>query len=593
MSKKLISNGNNIYRILEEKDESFLVINCIKRAMPTWINKSSFIMYHEISEEEFLKTINRTIIDDSELTQEQKNLINQRYGSISLILPVISDEVLRRKSIEACAGNFSVSKETIRYRLYDYLIYQTPNALISVNKNDEKKLTNDERNFRWALNKYYYNSLELSLKETYRRMLKDKYCDMNGNLLSDIPTFRQFNYYFYKTLKVENKIISRMGKGKFMRDYRILLGNSVRDFCKSIGYGMFDSTICDIFLVNDKGDLLGRPILTACVDAYSHICMGYSLGFKGGMTSLVSLIKNINEDKVKYCEKFGIKIERKDWNVVGLPHKFITDKGREYVSDNFSQLAELGIEIINLPPYRPELKGCVEKFFDLIQNSFTKQLATKGVIFPDYQERGGIDYRKKACLTIEDFEKIIIHCIINYNTKKIVDMPLDLVGKVKPFSSEIWNYELNHSSRNLINIDTRLLELTLLPRTKGKFRRDGLIVNKFRYKNLDFSNRYLTKSDCIVSYDPNNIGSVWLYEKGQYFKFEIIEKYLEDRTLEESQKIVSDKSLIEKECEKEVIQGAIDLYKEIEIIAGSKENINVNLKEVRKHRKNVIKGNRL
>ena len=29
-----------------------------------------------------------------------------------------------------------------------------------------------------------------------------------------------------------------------------------------------------IYLVNDAGSLVGRPILTACVDAYSGLCCG-------------------------------------------------------------------------------------------------------------------------------------------------------------------------------------------------------------------------------------------------------------------------------------------------------------------------------
>ena len=57
------------------------------------------------------------------------------------------------------------------------------------------------------------------------------------------------------------------------------------------------------------------------------------------------------------------------------------------------------------------IKGAVEKFFDLIQTSFKAHLKGKGVIEPDYQERGAHDYRKDACLTMQDFEKIIIHCI--------------------------------------------------------------------------------------------------------------------------------------------------------------------------------------
>ena len=79
-----------------------------------------------------------------------------------------------------------------------------------------------------------------------------------------------------------------MGRGEYERNYRPLLGEGVREFCPSIGYGMVDSTTCDIYLVDDNGELLGRPIMTACVDAYSSMCLGYSIGFEGGSVKIDS-----------------------------------------------------------------------------------------------------------------------------------------------------------------------------------------------------------------------------------------------------------------------------------------------------------------
>ena len=42
-----------------------------------------------------------------------------------------------------------------------------------------------------------------------------------------------------------------------------------------MGVGMLDATVCDIYLVNDAGELIGRPILTACIDAFSGLCCGW------------------------------------------------------------------------------------------------------------------------------------------------------------------------------------------------------------------------------------------------------------------------------------------------------------------------------
>lgn len=133
---------------------------------------------------------------------------------------------------------------------------------------------------------------------------------------------------------------------------------------------MLDSTICDIYLVNDGGNLVGRPILTACVDAYSGLCCGYSLSWEGGVYSLKSLMGNVITDKVEWCKRFGITINQADWNCSSLPATLVTDMGKEYASQNFEQISDFGVTVINLPPYRPELKGVVEKFFDIIQNLY-------------------------------------------------------------------------------------------------------------------------------------------------------------------------------------------------------------------------------
>lgn len=128
------------------------------------------------------------------------------------------------------------------------------------------------------------------------------------------------------------------------------------------------------------GQVVGRPILTVCVDAYSGLCCGYSLGWEGGVYSLRDMTLNIISDKVKYCKSIGIDISEEDWPVKELPGVFVSDKGAEYAGYTFEQIAELGVTLVNLQAYRPELKGPVEKFFDIIQSEYKKFLKGKGVI---------------------------------------------------------------------------------------------------------------------------------------------------------------------------------------------------------------------
>lgn len=187
--------------------------------------------------------------------------------------------------------------------------------------------------------------------------------------------------------------------------------------------------------------------------------------------------------------KKGVVIDGNEWNCSYVPAELITDKGSEYKSENFEQLTELGITITNLPPFRPELKGPVEKFFDVVQNYFKPYLKGKGVIQPDFRERGATDYRKEACLTIEQFEAILIECIIFYNSKRIIeDFPYTeemLQQRIKPYSQDIWNYGLTKEESNVLEIGTEDVMMILLPRVRAKFTRFGLAVNGLHYRNDD------------------------------------------------------------------------------------------------------------
>ena len=86
----------------------------------------------------------------------------------------------------------------------------------------------------------------------------------------------------------------------YQRNSRPLLGDGVQQFAPAPGTAMMDSTILDIYLVDESGRLIGRPILTAAVDAYSGMCIGYALTYEGGVYSLRMLLRNIIADKKQH-----------------------------------------------------------------------------------------------------------------------------------------------------------------------------------------------------------------------------------------------------------------------------------------------------
>lgn len=383
--------------------------------------------------------------------------------------------------------------------------------------------------------------------------------------------------------------ISRDGLKDYQKNSRPLLGDGIQEYASSVGMGMLDATVCDIYLVNEAGNLVGRPILTACIDAYSSLCCGYSLSWEGGVYSLRGLMLNIITDKQKWCSQYGISIDKSQWDVNKLPAIFVTDMGSEYKSENFEQITELGVTMVNLPSYRPELKGSVEKFFDLVQNTYKPHLKGKGVIEPDYQERGAHDYRKDAKLTMADFEKVILRCIIYYNSQRIIEnFPYTkamIQNQIQPFASSIWEWGKSQSGANLIAVDKEQIILTLLPRTTGRFTRSGLKVNKMRYKHENFTEKYLSGGEVTVAYNPDDVTAVWLIDNGSYIQFDLIESRYKGKELSDVEMMRRGQKELIKSAAIDNIQAQISLAQSIEVIAASANTSGkVNVKAVRNTR---------
>ena len=394
----LVQIDDKVYRVLHIEHERILVIDCVNRQMPVWISTNEVKALEIISETDVAESITPHIPYD-ELTQEERRVAHERYTIIAPIIAFITDDQKKKELIALAAEKNEITKATVRTYLKTYLTYQKIEALAPTRKSVSKELSPDEKNFRWTLNKFYYTQHKNTLKTAYILMLKERYTDSVGKL-TEHPSLSQFRYFYRKTKHIQNELITRKGLSNYQRNSRPLLG-TVQDYAPTVGYGLLDSTICDIYLVNNSSQLVGRPILTLCVDAYSSLVCGYLLSWEGGTFSLQGLLQNVITDKTQWCSRVGIIIEKDDWPCKSLPGILVTDRGPEYTSQTFAQVTELGVQIENLEAFRPDRKGVIEKALDCIQQLYIPLLRGKGVVEKDYQERGIHDYRKDARLTID------------------------------------------------------------------------------------------------------------------------------------------------------------------------------------------------
>lgn len=312
---------------------------------------------------------------------------------------------------------------------------------------------------------------------------------------------------------------------------------------------------------------------------------------RNGVYSLRALMHSIIEDKVQLCRRFGIVIEHEDWPNTGvLPGQIVTDNGSDYASQVFEQIAEIGIEAINLPPWRADMKSTIEKTFDTLQNLLKSVLAGHGGIDVDFAERGAVDYRTEACLTLRQLETMVLHTIMFLNGKHILrNYPFTeemLETGVKPYPIHIWTYGLGHIGSNLIPVSEKQLQLTLLPRTGATFTRYGLMVNRLRYHREGFKEQYLKGGKAVVAYNPDDVSFVWLIQNGEFLKFDLIEARFKGKTLSDATSMQQQqKELNRSEAETE-LQARLELTRHLESIAAQSSDVDeVSVKDVRKNRK--------
>jgi hypothetical protein len=102
--------------------------------------------------------------------------------------------------------------------------------------------------------------------------------------------------------------------------------------------------------------------------------------------------------------------------------------------------------------------------------------------------------------------------------------------------------------------------------------------------------RYLDDEKVLVAYNPNDVSKVWLIEKGNYIEFDLIEKFLRGKTLEEVESIKNEKNKVINDSKIKSVKSKIKIQNVLDEIIDSIDNdVVVDTKNVRKNRKNEIK----
>lgn len=391
---------------------------------------------------------------------------------------------------------------------------------------------NTKKIFDIALDRYYYSTEKISLSETFRRMKSDFYTEkeyiedkvVKKTMQSEKkPTFRQFQYHYYKRRDTEKEIIDREGEKAFNLNYRALASNSTQEAFGSGFRYQVDATVADIYLVSriDRSSVIGRPVVYLAVDVFSRLITGLHVCLEGPNWSGIStLIYNCMEDKVSYCKQFGIDISNDIWPVAGLPEVFLGDRGELISPMGEKAIANLGISFENAPSGRGDAKGIVEKHFHIVNTKI--RYWAPGAVKKEFRElrRKQLD---DACLDIYQFTQMMIYTILQRNRKIIEGYPVTqkmIDDKVITRPIDLWNWGLKNQSGALRRLPDELLRINLMRTGVATVTESGIKFNKALYisQTEDFNKWYIEARrnggwNVEISYDDRDMTSIYLFDK--------------------------------------------------------------------------------
>lgn len=523
---RFVLDDDKVYKVVAESDDAIWVIDYDNPCAPKMVKQDGLVNLEEIP-------VPDDYMQESVVSRAIYDTAKKRLGILSAILSdnaYITNAALRQRAIAKIAQDARVSQKTLKRWYYSYLAYGERGLCpASKIKKSETLPQEHEKKIASALSKYYYSPKKRSLKTTYEMMLLKYYRNEQRIIVPDHPTYGQFLYYYRKNRDVVRKLISREGIGEYQKNARPLLGKGDAGIT-TIGYFEIDATVADIYVVSrfDRKPI-GRPVLYVAIDIASRMIAGIYVGFEESAEAVLTCLANAACDKVDFCKEHGISITADMWPSKGLPGTIYTDRGSDFASFRVKELCStFNMEITTLPPYRPDLKGYVERAIGCIQERYKPLLRGKGVVDKTSLERSQPDYAQQAILDIEEYTKVVIECVLYYNAshvqKKYERSQVMIEQGVPPIASELWKFYNAQTKTNIIYADDELLQMLLLPRKKARITRYGVENDGIYYYSDELKMEFVRAGingakQVDIAFMPNDNSFIYLVDNGLYHLF--------------------------------------------------------------------------
>ena len=264
-----------------------------------------------------------------------------------------------------------------------------------------------------------------------------------------------------------------------------------------------DHTKSDVLVVDQAGEVLGRPWLTIVIDTYSRCIMGLHLGFDAPSAQVVGLALRHAILPKQYSAAYELQ---QVWDTYGLPQYLYTDGGKDFRSQHLEQVAtELGIVLCLRR--KPSDGGIVERPFGTFNREFFSTLP--GYVSSNVETRaasqipqGSPKAEAEACLTLLQLERLLVRYVVDHYNQ--------MIDARMGNQSRIGRWEAGRMAQ-LPLLGERELDICLLRRDQRIVYRNGYV----QFANLTYQGEHLAAyagETMILRYDPRDITTVWIYQ---------------------------------------------------------------------------------
>jgi putative transposase len=272
-----------------------------------------------------------------------------------------------------------------------------------------------------------------------------------------------------------------------------------------------DHTRADVLVVDQAGEVLGRPWLTLVVDTYSRCLMGMHLSFDAPSSAVVCLALRHAILPKQYNSGYELQ---GSWGTYGLPKYLYTDGGKDFRSQHLEQVAtELGIVLCLRR--KPSDGGIVERpfgtfntqFFSTLPGYVSSKVETR---YEQAQASPTPDAETEACLTLMQLEQLLVRYLVDhYNQASELRSGFANDARMGN-QSRIGRWEAGRIAQ-LPLLGERELDLCLMRRDQRRVYRSGYL----QFASLTYQGEHLAAyagETVILRYNPRDITTVYVYQ---------------------------------------------------------------------------------